>query len=79
MECWYGEVCLVDKLFLFLCEKPMYWDEGKDPNVILARSREMADQAEINGRVLGVSAQYLVDGQSGIKPDPTFKIRDTKK
>jgi predicted dehydrogenase len=41
-----------------VCEKPMYWDEDKDPNVILSRSREMVDQAEISGRLLGVSAQY---------------------
>ena len=41
-----------------VCEKPMYWDEERDLDDILVRSREMADKAEATGRLLGVSAQY---------------------
>ena len=41
-----------------VCEKPMYWDEEKDLEEILDRSREMVEKAEEVGRLLGVSAQY---------------------
>lgn len=41
-----------------MCEKPLYWDERKDLEEILAGGRAIVDRARGAGRLLGVSAQY---------------------
>ncbi|MGY8822684.1 MAG: Gfo/Idh/MocA family protein [Candidatus Latescibacterota bacterium] len=41
-----------------LCEKPLVWPAGSDPNTVLTQARSMVELAQENGLRLGVCSQY---------------------